>query len=149
LVAESSTRLKQAPSEADETEAAIQASLAAALDDLERLEQVMPASPGRARPQRVQPKVPRGMPPLPHGKVIPPLPVSRTSLLPRLMRSLRPKASIATPAAPATPRPHETALQQPATELPLPAQRSNWPGVAAALLVLALLGAVVWWMRLR
>jgi hypothetical protein len=145
LVAESSTRLKQAATEADETEAAIQASLAAALDDLERLEQVPPATPARNQPPRVLPKVPRGMPPLPHGKVIPPLPVSRTSLLPRLMQSLRPKPSAATATQPYA---SETALQRPASA---PAQRARprWPAVVAALVALTLLGAGLWWMRLR
>ena len=143
-MAESSTRLKQAAPDADELEQDIQASLSAALDDLDKLELFAfpPAQPKRA--PAVLPKIPRGMPPLPHGRLIPPLPVSRLSLVPRLIESLRPKTSLSK-------RPEPEAVVEPA-KLPVAhvaTRPRRWLSVALALLTLALLGAGWWWVRLR
>ena len=154
-LAESATRLKQAQPDAGEAELEqdIQASLSAALDDLDNLELFLsePAPPKRSRALKV--KVPRGMPPLPHGRVIPPLPVSRLSLVPRLVESVRARRSVAPARQPvalaAQPTPVAQAAHQPSV---VAAQgRRRWPGVvlALALLALCLLGAGWWWLRLR
>lgn len=143
--AESSTRLKQAePDEQElELEEDIQASLSAALDDLDKLERFSP-QPSAKRSRAVKPKVPRGMPPLPHGRVIPPLPVSRLSLVPRLVESVRARRSVA-------PARHLEPLVQAAPEpniVAAPGPR-RWPGVVLALFALCLLGVGGWWLRLR
>jgi len=134
VFAESSTRLKQATPDLDETEAAIQASLSAALDDLEKLELFAPAPIAAIRSHGVAPKIPRGMPPLPHGRIIPPLPVSRLSVVPRLLESLRPKPKAENPKSP-----------EPSPAAPLataPARRG--PRLVIAVLMVVLLGAGLW-----
>ncbi len=137
--AESSTRLKQAAShEDDETEQAIQASLSAALDDLDKLELFAPEPVAAKRSRGVMPKIPRGMPPLPHGRIIPPLPVSRPSLGPRVLESLKPKV-------PVEKIPEPKPAVQVATA-PVAPQPRRWPGILLALLMLALLGAALWWL---
>jgi hypothetical protein len=139
---ESSTRLKQAEPDAHELELEqdIQASLSAALDDLDKLELFAQAAQPQ-RPPAVMPRIPRGMPPLPHGRLIPPLPVSRLSLVPRLIQSLRPTPS-SVKSAHSEPEVH--AVMVPTT---VGAARSRrWQTVALALLALALLGAL-WWLR--
>lgn len=145
-LAESATRLKQARPDARELELEedIQASLSAALDDLDNLELFTgePAPPKRSR--GVKPKVPRGMPPLPHGRVIPPLPVSRLSLVPRLVESVRARRSV----APAR-QPEPVIQAAPAPEIVAARTPRRWPGVVLALLVLCALGAGWWWLRLR
>lgn len=141
VMAESSTRLKQAAPEADELEQDIQASLSAALDDIEKLELFAP-EPEHFR--AFKPKIPRGMPPLPHGRRIPPLPVSRSSLVPRLLESLRPKPGIGEHLEPEVPVGAAPFLVTPA----LADRPRRWPGVALVLLTLAVLGAVWWWLQL-
>ena len=141
-MAESSTRLKQAAPEPDELEQDIQASLSAALDDIEKLELFAP-EPEHFR--AFKPKIPPGMPPLPHGRRIPPLPVSRSSLVPRLIESLRPKPSVGEPSEPET-----TIDLAPLPVCPASAASSRrWPSVALVLLALVVLGAAWWWLRLR
>lgn len=112
----------------DATEADIQASLSAALEELEQLESG--AKPPRASQKM---KIPRGMPPLPGGRAMPPLPFARVfSLHPRKSASAKPPVS------------NEVLLlprSQP--ELPIaPAKR--WPGIVAAVLGVLLLGAAIW-----
>ena len=144
VLAESSTRLKQAAPEAYELEEAIQASLSAALDDLDSLEFFAPQPLPRRSPGVVA-KVPRGMPPLPHGRIIPPLPVSRLSLVPPLIESEKPRPIAAKSAEP------EPKLVPQAVKIPVTlvaARPRRWPGVMLVLFALALLAGFSW-MRLR
>jgi hypothetical protein len=123
---ESGTRIKRADPQADETREAIFASLDAALRDLDQLEL------GKQPPSSTRIKLPRGMPPLPGGRMIPPLPVRLRESLAPLRRSLAPlKKSLAPrpPAAPAMP-----------SERPAP----RWPAYVAAVLGLVLLSAAAW-----
>lgn len=130
---ESATLIKQArPLCEDETEAAIQASLSAALEELEQLEQ-------GARPPRASQKmkIPQGMPPLPGGRAMPPLPFARViSLRPRKSAAPKPAVAVAVavdvPVLPARP---------PEPVLPAP---GRWPGIIAAVLGVLLLGAAIW-----
>jgi hypothetical protein len=138
VFAESSTRLKPAASDA-EIEEAIQASLSAALADLDNLELFAPEAVAPKRSPKVMPRIPRGMPPLPHGRLIPPLPVSRLSLVPRLIATLRPKAAIRTSPEPGL----ELATR--AAKVPVAARPPRWPGVVLALLTIGLLGAGLCW----
>jgi len=137
VFAESSTRLKRA--DTDETEEAIQASLSAALAELDNLELFAPEPVAPKRAPGVMPKIPRGMPPLPHGRQIPPMPVARLSLVPRLIKSLRPKI--------VSEKFREPAL--PAAKGLVAVRRRRWPGIMLAVLTVGLLGAGLWWMQLR
>jgi hypothetical protein len=138
---ESATLLKQArPYCEDETEAAIQASLSAALEELDQLE-LGTKSP---RPSQKM-KIPKGMPPLPGGRAMPPLPLAR-------VLSLRPRKS-ATPAPAAAPDERELPALPVAQEVSLPPMRrhepvlepaARWPGVVAAVMGLLLVGAAIW-----
>jgi hypothetical protein len=135
---QSATLLKQArPYSEDETEAAIQASLSAALEELDQLEQG--AKPPRPSQKM---KIPPGMPPLPGGRAMPPLPFARVlSLRPR--KSARPARSLAdtAPVLPAVP--HEPSRPVPWQGVePPPAAR--WPGIVAAVLGVLLVGAAIW-----
>lgn len=110
----------------DATEADIQASLSAALEELEQLES---GKPPRASQKM---KIPRGMPPLPGGRAMPPLPFAR-------VLSLRPRQS-------AAPKPVSNEVlvlprSRPEQLLPPP---KRWPGIVAAVLGVLLLGAAIW-----
>jgi hypothetical protein len=114
LPAESTTRIKQAPRVSDdETEAAIQASLSAALADLDELE---------TAPPRL------GMPPLPFSELNEPERIS-------LPHAWPPPLPVSTPLAPPTPQSVATAPEPPLR---------RWPGIVAALLGMALVGAALW-----
>jgi len=71
------------------------------------------------------------------------MPIARLSLVPRLIESLRPKVVsekfCETELEPALPAPQE----------PLAVRRRRWPGVMLAVLTVGLLGAGLWWLRLR
>jgi hypothetical protein len=123
---ESTTRIKRADPQADETREAIFASLDAALRDLDQLEH------GKQAPSSTRIKLPRGMPPLPGGRMMPPLPVRLRESLAPLRRSLAPrKESLA-------PRPPAAAAMQ--NERPAP----RWPAYVAAVLGVVLLSAAAW-----
>ena len=152
---QSSTRIKQHSYDFEETEAAIQASLSAALVELDELElgptatKPTPPQPASAKPKLtlgVAPKIPRGMPPLPGGRRMPPLPVAlRRSLTPFLspfQRSKRPSGP-----GPQTAAARAIAMSPPPTRAPslaLDPPLRRWPGVVAALLGVTLVGAGLW-----
>ena len=126
---ESATLLKRAPPYfEDETEAAIQASLSAALEELDQLE--LGATPPRPS-QKI--KIPGGMPPLPGGRAMPPLPFAR-------VLSLRPRR----PAAPEPPASEYVALPPARQREPVLPPPARWPGIVAAVLGVLLVGAAIW-----
>jgi hypothetical protein len=100
--AESSTRIKRSPQHSEDSEAAILASLDAALAELDHLEIEAPRARVTTRlPVRILPK---GMPPLPAARAfprnMPPLPTS-ARLPPPLPVALEPAAPVASVSAPA------------------------------------------------
>lgn len=138
---ESATLLKQArPYCEDETEAAIQASLSAALEELDQLEL------GTKSPRSSQKmKIPNGMPPLPGGRAMPPLPFARVlSLRPR--KSSPPAQAVAPDerAVPVLPAAPDVSLLSPRRHEPVLEPAARWPGVVAAVLGLLLVGAAIW-----
>jgi hypothetical protein len=125
---ESATQLKQARTHTeDEIEVAIQASLSAALEELEQLE----LGPTPPRPSQKM-RIPHGMPPLPGGRVMPPLPFARVlSLRPRKPTAPPPRATDDVPLLPVRQQEPDLLLQR-------------WPGVVAGVLGVLLVGAAIW-----
>jgi hypothetical protein len=131
---ESSTRIKRGPAHSEDAEAAIQASLAAALDELDFLET---ASPSESLPRAQRPSqagfrgFPKGMPPLPVAKPfpqnMPPLPVMQQAVaLPRVaVLAAAPISAVA------------------------PTRRSTKPVAVALLLVLGVSAGALWFATTR